>query len=103
MGYFGKYASRLNEAAIKHLSDGLCTFHPGGGAAPVEDVPYQFDNAFEVFDENGLADFVRTVLLPKARVSGGGRGDEITIDTKVWKVAGLIEDDGSFIRVQVQT
>lgn len=104
MAFFDQYASRLNEAAISHLSDGLCTFRPGEDGRPdVLDVPYQFDNAFEVFDEQGLSMHVKTVLLPVDRVGDVDRKATVTINGKVWRYSSLIEDDGYFVRIGVTT
>ena len=69
MAFFDQYANRLNEAVVKHLSDGLCTYHPANGP-DVPDVPYQFDSTFETFDENGMGRRVRNVLLPVAMQIG---------------------------------
>lgn len=102
MAFFDQYASRLNQAAVSHLSDGLCTFHPGEDGRPdVLDVPYQFDNAFEVFDEQGLSMHVKTVLLPVDLVGDVDRMANFTINGRVWKFNRPIEDDGYFVRIEV--
>lgn len=87
---------------MSHLSDGLCTYIPAEGA-PILDVSYQFDNSFEVFDEQGLARAVKTVLLPKARIDDCGRQDSVSINGTLWHYNGTIEDDGYFVRIEVTT
>lgn len=101
MAFFDQYASRLNEAAIKHLSDGLCTYHPVPNAADVLDVPYQFDNDFEVIDENGLGRKVKTLLVPVAKVGEVDRRAEFTVNGRRWRYGSIVEDDGAFVRIEV--
>lgn len=104
MAFFDQYASRLNEAAISHLSDGLCTVHPSEGA-DVADVPYQYDNAFEMFDEQGLSMYVKTLLLPVEFV-GSLEMDlraSFTVGGQLWRFGSVVEDDGHFVRYQVTT
>ncbi len=102
MAFFDQYANRLNEAVVKHLSDGLCTYHPANGP-DVPDVPYQFDSTFETFDENGMGRRVRNVLLPVAMVGQfDHQRSEVTLNGKRWLCAGMLEDDGAFVRIEVQ-
>lgn len=100
MAFFDQYANRLNEAVVKHLSDGLCTYHPGTGP-DVLDVPYQFENEFEVIDENGIGRRVKTLLLPVAMVGDVDRRAEFTVSGKRWRYNGPVEDDGAFVRIEV--
>jgi hypothetical protein len=100
MAFFDQYASRLNEAVVKHLTDGLCTYHPATGP-DVLDVPYQFDNEFEVIDENGIGRRVKTLLLPVAVVGDVDRRAEFTVSGKRWRYNGPVEDDGAFVRIEV--
>jgi len=100
MAFFDQYANRLNEAVVKHLSDGLCTYHPANGP-DVPDVPYQFDNEFEVIDENGIGRRVKTLLLPVAVVGDVDRRAEFTVEGKRWRYNGPVEDDGAFVRIEV--
>ena len=100
MAFFDQYANRLNEAVVKHLSDGLCTYHPANGP-DVPDVPYQFDNEFEVIDENGIGRRVKTLLLPVAMVGDVDRRAEFTVEGKRWRYNGPVEDDGAFVRIEV--
>ena len=102
MAFFDQYANRLNEAVVKHLSDGLCAYHPANGP-DVPDVPYQFDSTFETFDENGMGRRVRNVLLPVAMVGQfDHQRSEVTLNGKRWLCAGMLEDDGAFVRIEVQ-
>lgn len=102
MDFFGQYASRLTEAAIQHLSDGLCIYHPANGP-DVPDVPYQYDSTFEAFDENGMGRRVRNVLLPVGLVGDfDHQRSEVTLNDKRWLCAGILEDDGEFVRIEVQ-
>jgi len=100
MAFFDQYANRLNEAVVKHLTDGLCTYHPDNGP-DVPDVPYQFDNEFEVIDENGIGRRVKTLLLPVAVVGDVDRRAEFTVEGKRWRYNGPVEDDGAFVRIEV--
>jgi hypothetical protein len=100
MAFFDQYANRLNEAVVKHLTDGLCTYHPATGP-DVSDVPYQFDNEFEVIDENGIGRRVKTLLLPVAMVGDVDRRAEFTVEGKRWRYNGPVEDDGAFVRIEV--
>lgn len=99
---FARANARANRVFMERLSDGLCTFHPNEDGRPdVLDVPYQFDNAFEVFDEQGLSMHVKTVLLPVDLVGDVDRMANFTINGRVWKFNQLIEDDGYFVRIEV--
>lgn len=104
MAFFDQYASRLNEAAILHLTDGLCTVHPSEGA-DVPNVPYQYDNAFEMFDEQGLSKYVKTLELPVEFV-GHLEMDlraSFTVEGQVWRFGSVVKDDGYFVRYEVTT
>lgn len=101
MAFFDQYASRLNEAAIKHLSDGLCTYHPAPSAADVLDVPYQFDKSFELIDENGLGRLATTLLVPVAKVGEVDRHAEFTVNGRRWRYGSVVEEDGAFVRIEV--
>jgi hypothetical protein len=99
---FARANARANRVFMERLSDGLCTFHPGEDGRPdVPDVPYQFDNSFEVFDESGLSMRVRAMLLPVDLVGDVKRGASVTIADKEWHYSRTIEDDGYFVRFEV--
>ena len=97
---FARATARANRVFMDRLSDGLCTYHPGTGA-DVPDVPYQFDNEFEVIDENGIGRRVKTLLLPVAMVGDVDRRAEFTVEGKRWRYNGPVEDDGAFVRIEV--
>ena len=59
MAFFDQYASRLNEAAMQHLSDGTATYTPASGPALLA-VPYQLDLSHEVYDQDQVAMRVAT-------------------------------------------
>lgn len=97
---FARATARANRVFMDRLSDGLCTYHPGTGA-DVLDVPYQFENEFEVIDENGLGRKVKALLLPVAMVGDLDRRAEFTVSGKRWRYNGIVEDDGAFVRIEV--
>lgn len=99
---FARATARANRVFMDRLSDGLCTYHPANGP-DVPDVPCQFDSTFEVFDENGMGRRVRNVLLPVAMVGQfDHQRSEVTLNGKRWLCAGMLEDDGAFVRIEVQ-
>ena len=97
---FARATARANRVFMVRLTDGLCTYHPANGP-DVPDVPYQFDNEFEVIDENGIGRRVKTLLLPVAVVGDVDRRAEFTVEGKRWRYNGPVEDDGAFVRIEV--
>ncbi|WP_447556424.1 hypothetical protein [Vreelandella sp. EE22] len=100
MAFFDQYARRLNKAAIDHLSDGLCTYHPERGADVLQ-VPYQLNLSYETVDSQGFDVRVPALTLPKDRVGDIDRGDDFTVGERRWKYNGFIEDDGAFVTIEV--
>lgn len=100
MAFFDQYASRLNEAAMQHLSDGQATYTPSSGPALLE-VPYQLDLSHEVYDQDQVAMRVATILLPVERVPESRQGDTIALPGRTWRVQQVLEDDGQWRRVWV--
>jgi hypothetical protein len=97
---FGDHLNRLNEAVVNHLTDGLCTYQPKGGAALVE-IPYQLDLSHEVYDQDQVAMRVATILVPVERVPSSGQGDTIALSNRTWTVQQTLEDDGYWRRLWV--
>ena len=97
---FGDHLNRLNEAVVNHLTDGLCTYQPRGGAALVE-IPYQLDLSHEVYDQDQVAMRVATILLPVERVPESRQGDTVAVPGRTWRVQQVLEDDGQWRRVWV--
>lgn len=97
---FARANARASRVMMDRLSDGLCIYHTGSGL-DVIDVPYQFDNEFEVIDENGLGRMVKTLLLPVATVGDVDRRAEFTVNGKRWRYNKPVEDDGAFVRIEV--
>ena len=97
---FGDYLSRLNEAVITHLSDGLCTYQPAVGVVTL-DVPYQLDLSYEVYDQDQVAMRVATVLVPVEKVPASKQGDQIVLPDRTWTVQQSLEDDGDWRRLWV--
>lgn len=98
---FARANARANRIYMDRLSDGLCTYHPAPNTADVLDVPYQFDNDFEVIDENGLGRKVKTLLVPVAKVGELDRRAEFTVNGRRWRYGSVVEDDGAFVRIEV--
>jgi len=97
---FGDHLSRLNEAVVTHLCDGLCSYVPSIGG-PLLDVPYQLDLSYEVYDQDQVAMKVATVLVPVESVAVSKRGDTITLPNRTWTVQQTLEDDGEWRRLWV--
>lgn len=100
MAFFDQYASRLNEVAMQHLSDGTATYTPASGAALLA-VPYQLDLSHEVYDQDQVAMRVATILLPVERVPESRQGDTVAVPGRTWRVQQVLEDDGQWRRVWV--
>lgn len=100
MAFFDQYANRLNEAVVKHLTDGLCTYTPASGPALLA-VPYQLDLSHEVYDQDQVAMRVATILLPVERVPESRQGDTVAVPGRTWRVQQVLEDDGQWRRVWV--
>lgn len=97
---FGDHLSRLNEAVITHLSDGLCTYSRATGGS-VLGVPYQLDLSYEVYDQDQVAMRVATILVPVEHVETSKQGDTITLTSRTWTVQQNLEDDGAWRRLWV--
>lgn len=97
---FGDHLNRLNEAVVKHLSDGLATYTPTSGPALLE-VPYQLDLSFEIYDQDQVAMRVATILVPVERVPESRQGDTVAVPGRAWRVQQVLEDDGQWRRVWV--
>lgn len=97
---FGDHLNRLNEAVINHLSDGLCTYHPGAGG-DVTGVPYQLNLSYETFDEQDFTVRVTALTVPKGQVGDVDRRDEFTVGERRWRYGRLLEDDGAFVTIEV--
>ncbi|ATH77790.1 hypothetical protein CLM76_09380 [Vreelandella venusta] len=100
MAFFDQYASRLDEAAMQHLSDGHATYTAASGPALLE-VPYQLDLSHEVYDQDQVAMRVATILLPVERVPESRQGDTVAVPGRTWRVQQVLEDDGQWRRVWV--
>ncbi len=100
MAFFDQYASRLTQAAIDHLSDGIGTYHPGEGG-DVVGVPYQLNLSYETVDEQGFVVSVTALTLPKSRVGDVDRDDDFTAGERRWRYSRLLDDDGEFVTFRV--
>lgn len=97
---FARATARANRVFMDRLSDGNATYTPTSGPALLA-VPYQLDLSFEMYDPEGMARRVTTILLPVALVPHSALGDQVVTPARTYHVEQVIEDDGDWRRVWV--
>lgn len=96
---FSDHADRLDEAVMRHLGDGPCTYQGSGFVA--QGAPHILDRDWEVYDENQVAMRVTTVSVWASSVPESRQGDQVITADRTWTVQQILEDDGYMRRLWV--